>query len=45
LECAPLKVSGSIPPGVNFGELVHTKLKKLALNGPPKWVVGLVPSD
>ncbi|MCI00090.1 hypothetical protein A2U01_0021106 [Trifolium medium] len=32
---APLKVSGSIPPGANFGELVYTELKTLALNGAP----------
>ncbi|MCH91143.1 YTH domain family protein, partial [Trifolium medium] len=44
LECAPLKVSGSIPSGsANFGGLVHTEQKTLALNGAPTSGRGIAP--
>jgi len=45
LECVPLKVSGSIFSGVNFGGQVYTKLCSSFKRGPFKWTVGLVPSD
>ena len=45
LDCAPLKVSGSIPTGANFGGQIHTELCSSLERGPRKWAVGLVPSD
>jgi len=45
LECAPLKVSGLIPPSANFGGLVHIGLCSSMKRGPQshKWTVGLDP--
>jgi len=42
LECAPLKVLGSISSGVNFGGEVYTKLCSGLEWGLRKWAVRLV---
>jgi len=43
LECAPLKVSDSIPFGANFGGQVHTELCSGLEWGPPQVGGGIGP--